>query len=491
MSDPWPGSFYALQNATAFNTTARVLLLFGVSEHGATLTKEGQSGAPNWRMTQYNGLVTLALAFPELAQSQHWLATGLAGMTREIQDEVYPDGVETEQASGYDIDTAGAFFHVLEILNATGRTAPQAYRDAVEQMYNYAAYCIDQHGYLPRDGDADYHAPWPGMTHPLDFFNRSDWRYVTTGGREGTAPQGPPTVIFPFAGQFVMRSGWQPEDQWAFFDVGPYGSSGHAHRDKLHINVRANGSQLLVDSGRFAYNGVNATWHSQYAPTTRAHNTLTLDGCNQRTAPATVSRPVANDTYTIAEDFDEARARMSLWDGLEGAANHTRAVLYRRGRYWLVVDVVDTDRPRQVQATWHVHPDAGLQAAALGADVGPVPANVTGVPATMSLALVPNAGAPWRNASIVKGLQPPSDAYQGWYSENYTDCRPAPVLLYDAAVPAGRTLAAWLLVPSAGPHAVGDAALQMESHNATHAVFTVSPGGGGAKVEEAVNIAPC
>lgn len=491
MSDPWPGSFYALQNASAFNTTARVLLLFGVSEHGTTLSRDGQAGAPNWRMEQYTGLVNLALAFPELANSQQWLDVGLQAITHELENEVYPDGIETEQAAGYDIMSANNFFHVLALLKTTGREIPASFYNGVEQMFNYAAYCVDQHGYLPRDGDADYDQPWPGLQDALTFFNRSDWQYVVSGGAAGIPPQGPPTVLFPYGGQFIMRSGWHPEDQWAFFDVGPYGSSGHAHRDKLHINIRANGSQLLVDSGRFAYNGENATWHSEYAPTTRAHNTLTLDGCSQVNSPATVSQPVANDTYSITDSYDTARARMSEWDGLAGAANHTRALLYRRGVYWLVVDVVDTDRPRQVQATWHVHPDAGLVAEKLGAGVGPVRANVTGVPATMSLALVPEAGSPWVNASIVKGLQPPEAPYQGWYSRNYTDCRPAPVLIYDAAVPAGRSLAAWLLVPAAGGAPPGDAALRLVRQNETHAVFDVSPGAGAATVEETVNIGPC
>ena len=51
----------------------------------------------------------------------------------------------------------------------------------------------------------------------------------------------------------AMRSAYDAGATWAWFDVGPYGSSGHAHRDKLTLNVHARGAMLLIDSGRFAY----------------------------------------------------------------------------------------------------------------------------------------------------------------------------------------------------------------------------------------------
>ena len=95
----------------------------------------------------------------------------------------------------------------------------------------------------------------------MAYFGRSDWQYVHTNGAQGSAKGVNISVMFPWAGEAVMKSGLGRNDTWAFFDVGPYGSSGHAHRDKLTFNLRAFGSMLLVDSGRFAYNG-NSFSHS-------------------------------------------------------------------------------------------------------------------------------------------------------------------------------------------------------------------------------------
>jgi hypothetical protein len=135
-------------------------MLLGVHEHGLALLKYGDQGAPNWRMQQYAGLATIALAFPELAGSTTWLNASLTGLQREIFIEVYPDGIETEQTSSYDLMSANNFYAVLFTLAQAGRAAPPAYARAVETMFDYLARSIDQAGFLPRNGDSDLVAPW-------------------------------------------------------------------------------------------------------------------------------------------------------------------------------------------------------------------------------------------------------------------------------------------------------------------------------------------
>lgn len=95
MADVWPGMFYQLQNCSAFNTSARVMMLLGFAEHGKVLLKYGQQGAPNWRMQQFAGLLAVALALPELNGSAEWHTVAMANMNHEMVAEVYSDGVET------------------------------------------------------------------------------------------------------------------------------------------------------------------------------------------------------------------------------------------------------------------------------------------------------------------------------------------------------------------------------------------------------------
>lgn len=468
---PWPRAFYGLQGCPAFNTSSRVLLLLGLHEHGIALMKYGTEGVPNWRMQQWAGLGVIAMAFPELFDSATWLQQALAGIQKEIEEEVYPDGVETEQAAGYDAMAANNFYQILVTLKQAGQQAPPAYSTAVERMYTYLAYAVDQSGFMPRNGDADLTRPWESSVWRAikDHFNRSDWEYVYTGGKAGTRPPGSPTVLFPWAGQLIMKSGYTSDDLWAFFDIGPYGTSGHAHRDKLHLDVRGYGSLLLVDSGRFPYQGTDSVFHSVYAPSTRAHNTLTIDGCNQQAAPPTAAAPVDPSTYSIGTDYDYARGAMSLYEQLAGTATHTRAVLFRKGQWFVVVDAITTDRPRAIQATWHAHPNSSVHY-----DASSGVAVVGGVPRGQ-IAVIPAANSTW-TVSLAKGQQPPAfPYYQGWFSTSYLDIEPSPVLVYDTHI-ARDAVFAWLLLPSPTPGAV-QAGLQVVARDASSVTVRVSVSG--------------
>jgi len=145
---------------------------------------------------------------------------------------------------------------VLTLLRDAGRPPPPpAYARGVEAMFDYLALVQDPGGCLPVHGDADPCPPGvPGVV--AAYFGRRDWVYIATNGREGTPPAGPtPSRLFPWGGQAVLRSGYGRDATWLWFDVGPYGSSGHWNSDKLAVLLHAHGAALLVDSGRFGYSG--------------------------------------------------------------------------------------------------------------------------------------------------------------------------------------------------------------------------------------------
>jgi hypothetical protein len=103
---------------------------------------------------------------------------------------------------------------------------------------------------------------------------------------------------------------------WAWFEFGKaYGSSGHAHRAKLSLTLRAHASMLLVDSGRFAYQGndLAVTLNREYERETHAHNTLTIDCKEQSATPAVTTTPVAETEWAFLKDSDYVRGSWSSW----------------------------------------------------------------------------------------------------------------------------------------------------------------------------------
>jgi hypothetical protein len=113
---------------------------------------------------------------------------------------------------------------------------------------------MDDAGFDPLNSDSDLSNDAAAVAEAAGRFNRSDWLYLATGGRQGQAPSGPVGAVYDWAGQVILRSDWTGESvDWAWFDVGPFGSSGHGHYDRLHLSIRSGSQSLLTDSGRFAY----------------------------------------------------------------------------------------------------------------------------------------------------------------------------------------------------------------------------------------------
>ena len=122
---PWPPAFFGFQQAEEFTVSARVLMLLGMSEHNAALVGPGQAaGTPNWAMAQYNGLLTSCVAFPELKNCSALLDVAIGKLETLMHGQVYPDGIETEEAFGYDMWTARDFFSTVQLMHRAGHAPP-------------------------------------------------------------------------------------------------------------------------------------------------------------------------------------------------------------------------------------------------------------------------------------------------------------------------------------------------------------------------------
>ena len=102
MADPWPSAFFGMQQADEFTTSARVMMILGFSEHNAVINGPGRSAhTPNWAIGQWAGLVQSCAALPELKHCSGLIGTAFAELEHWLNQEVYRDGIETEEAFGY------------------------------------------------------------------------------------------------------------------------------------------------------------------------------------------------------------------------------------------------------------------------------------------------------------------------------------------------------------------------------------------------------
>ena len=428
----WSQVFYEFIHTDYISPATRLLILSSLPDHADYARKYHAQG--NWLTMEMSGLATVATSWPEFQKSPEWLEYTINTMTASLKEQVYPDGVQTELTSHYHRVALNNFSLFYEICHRVHKALPAYFTNQLEQMWNYLALTLRPSGYglLNNDADLDYNRE--NVKKAAQKYNRKDWEYIATNGQSGVAPENGPSFIFPWAGHFISRSGYGPDAQWSFFDIGPWGT-GHQHNDKLHLSVSAFGRDLLVDGGRFAYRGAVADKFRKYATGSQSHNVILVDDKGQAPGPLRAEEPLSEKHYKITPDFDYAWASFDNFKDLDGKCEHMRRLFYVRGDMWVVVDQITTDRPRKIEALWHFHPDCKV-------------IEENGIVTTNNergnLQIIPVGNQKWK-INLVKGQEKP--VIQGWYSKVYNTYAPNTAAIFSTNVE-GNSKFIWVLFPS-------------------------------------------
>jgi hypothetical protein len=428
----WAQVFFGLMNTNYISPATKLLILSSLPDHAHYARYFHAQN--NWLTMEISGLATVATAWPEFKQAEDWLNYSIEVMSASMKDQVYADGAQTELTSSYHYVALLNFELFKKLCNDAGKKLPDFFNKTLEEMYNYLAFTIRPDGYGLLNNDADLINNREIVLKAAEEYNRDDWKYIVTNGKEGIKPKYGPSFILPWAGHLISRNGYDTDAHWSFFDIGPWGS-GHQHNDKMHVSVAAFGRDLLVDCGRFAYRGEVADKFRKYATGSQSHNVLLVDGKGQAPGPKVTDEPVSKKDYLITEDYDLGRGSFSVFNDLEGEVKHTRTLFYSRGDLWVVVDQVTTDRPRKIDALWHWHPECKV--AVDGNKVSTQ--NEKG-----NLQIIPAGKQKWE-VKMITGQEQPE--IQGWYSKEYNIFEPNPTTIYSTQIESNSTFV-WVLYPS-------------------------------------------
>ena len=433
MEEAWMPVLFAPRAAEALDPDVLLGMLADIPDHAVAL-RDTHSFSGNHLVTEMAGLAAIALAFPEFHDAPHWFDYALAEARAEMAREIYPDGAEMELSNLYQRVVMLELQRLVEMLAAAGRQKEMVEIHAtLEKAWNYFAHTLDPRGHGPLNNDSSVDDDAALVRKMAAEYQRPDWQFVATQGREGAAPAGLPSEYFPDAGLAVMCSGWDASAQWAFFDAGPRGSE-HQHDDRLHLSVGGAGREFLVDDGRYNYQP--GAWRD-YFTGPRGHNVLLLDGHGTMRAPDTVAQP-GNIRHEITSDADFFSATAPFaGDTLtgQGPSYHTREVLYARGNYWVVVDRVLCAGPHTLEALWHFHPDCAVKRDGnliYTADPGK---------ANLGLLAVTTPTGGW-NVDLIRGRETPSP--QGWYSATFNERVPETCVSFSASVNGPSTII-WII----------------------------------------------
>ncbi len=409
-------------------------------------------------------LYMAGLFLPELRGADRWRDAGRAILHEQIEAQVKPDGSHVEQSSYYHRYATDFFLCAAIQDEASGGMFPKSYRDRLEKMCEFLLCACWPSGSLVMTGDADGgrvlalsphdpNDPRATLSTAAVYFRRGDfkgaagryheetfWLMGTNSAREfeslALADLKASSRNFSNAGWVTQRSEWSKHARLLFFDAGPQGmgACAHGHADALQVLCAADGVEWLIDPNTFVYTS-SREWRD-YFRSTRAHNTLVVDGRDQ-SEPVDFFKwraipDVQLEFSAVLPRFDIAIAAHNGYTRLPEPVTHRRTVMFVKPEYWIVSDELTGTGTHTLEFSFHFAPGVKVEFSH-----GAWLASKSGA----RFLLVPPAGV---EISIVKGEESPM---QGWMSNDYGHKEPAPVLVARAqtAMPARFH---WLLCPS-------------------------------------------
>jgi hypothetical protein len=349
----WPAMLSAFRASPSISDRLLLDWLKSWIEHGRYLHRNPTRG--NWLTMEMNGLYHVGTLVPFAREAESWRNFAADRLQKEMSVQVYPDGAQYELTTGYHNVALRNMLGIPRLAKTYGRELPAEYVAGLEKMFAYNMWVMVPNGDAPHWNDSSGADVPDILATGVELFpQRKDFLWIATGGKEGTPPDHT-SHYFPWAGQVIMRSGWDRDALFLAIEVGPYGAA-HQHEDKLSVIIFA-GQPLLVEAGTYDY---DASQWRRYVLSSRAHNLVLVDGGDQtrkKNPESKLAKGRLDAGFQTNEKFDFARG---IYDeGFEGGANvrHTREVLFDKvNRLFLIRDQLESidDREHLFEALWHL-----------------------------------------------------------------------------------------------------------------------------------------
>jgi len=323
-------------------------------------------------------------------QAHKWRDVGADLLAQTMQRQVLADGVHCELSTSYHCYAADFYLQALILARKNRFELAPGFADKIEQMLVFVMHVARPDGVIPQLGDddgsralaldrKDYRCYLDGLSTGAVLFGRSDFKWQSARFQEETLwllgseasgiyaalpsvrPKGNQQV-FEAAGYAVLRTGWEAQDSHAIFDYGGLGAptGGHGHADALSLVLFSNGRELLADSGTFVYNG--APESRDYFRSTRAHNTVMVDGYDQSQQAGTFQWRTRAEGSVLSVESGSVAGQHSGYQRLASPVLHERKVHFRESGECVIVDELKGTGTHRFDFFFHFPPGADLPA---------------------------------------------------------------------------------------------------------------------------------
>ncbi|MCP9449716.1 MAG: heparinase II/III family protein [Nitrospira sp.] len=287
--------------------------------------------------------------------ADRWLRRGWALLRQELAEQFLPDGGHYERSPMYH---SICLSDCLDVVNLIERSAAPVAQEDVARLQDTTRAALGYlHDLCLPDGNITLFndAAFGIAPSPKQIFQYAD----ALLGYE--PPRGDKEVeirSLPASGYYVIRNGG---DRMVIDcgSIGPDYQPGHAHCDTLSYELAIDGRRMVVDSGVYDY---ESSPERAYARSTRAHNTVMVDGVEQSEVWGVFR--VARRARPIRASLRRGEDGRVTFDGahdgyrrLPGRPIHSRTITYDERGEWVIEDRLDGRGEHRLESYVHLHPD--------------------------------------------------------------------------------------------------------------------------------------
>lgn len=287
--------------------------------------------------------------------ADRWLRKGRRILREELEEQFLGDGGHYERSPMYHSICVMDYLNVLNLMaeysSRISFNEKEVFESRITQALNFLAEISLPDSEIPLFNDSAF-----GIAHPPKLiFERA---CEVLDYRKPAIPCDQVAVEKPCTGYYILRC----LDDMMVIDcgaIGPEYQPGHAHCDALSYELAIDGQRIIVDSGVFDY---EPSPERAYARSTRAHNTVVIDGKEQSEVwgvfrVARRARPISAHIERKMNGIMIFKGSHDGYSRLSGQPIHNRRIEYDGQRTWLIKDVIEGRGVHRIESYLHVHPD--------------------------------------------------------------------------------------------------------------------------------------
>lgn len=386
----WIFALHIFKVSKHFTKDIEIKIYDSLFKHGIFIRNNLEYGRRNGNhfLSDLMGLIWLGAFFYNHSFGKRWFKFAKKELEKEIQIQVYDDGVDYEKSTYYQRLVTEIFLLSFLIAERINKPFSEKFKNKLHKMLKFISeYILDDE--IPNIGDCD-----DGRILKFSFFEKvSEMRNLIAVGSvlfndnylKSKASKSFCDVLlltgldgfnnfiessekelkieslaFPYGGFYILRD----NNFFLFFDAGDIGMNGwggHGHNDTLNFELAYKNKRFIVDSGTYVYTPDPEM--RQKLRSTSAHNTIMVDGyeiaefLNLFRIKEDLTNPKIVSIQLNDNEKDFIQAEHYAYTRLKNPLVVNRKIeMHRSEGQIIIIDTFTGNGPNKIEIFFHFHP---------------------------------------------------------------------------------------------------------------------------------------